>query len=63
MQWQWETVEPWRTVMLTYLMMALSNWFEKAECRRREAYLAQSADIVELEQRIRALESNGYRSF
>ncbi|MCG1042149.1 DUF3563 domain-containing protein [Mycetohabitans sp. B8] len=48
--------------MLTYLLMALSNWFEKAERRRREAYLAQSADIFELERRIRALENNGYRS-
>jgi hypothetical protein len=55
--------DSWRTVMLTYLMMALSNWFENAERRRREAYLAQSADIFELERRIRALENHGYRSF
>ena len=47
--------------MLTYLLMALSNWFENAERRRREAYLAQSTDIVELEQRIRALERNAFR--
>jgi Protein of unknown function (DUF3563) len=47
--------------MLTYVLMALSNWFENAERRRREAYLAQSTDIVQLEKRIRALESNGFR--
>lgn len=48
--------------MFAYLIEKLSTWFEVAEQRRREAYLSQSTDIVQLEQRIRSLESNGYNA-
>ncbi|CAM2193734.1 DUF3563 family protein [Paraburkholderia sp. A1RI_3L] len=46
--------------MFAYILDKLSTWFETAERNRREAYLAQSTDIVQLEQRLRSLESNGY---
>lgn len=46
--------------MFAYILEALSNWFEVAERTRREAYLASSSDIVQLEQRIRSLETDGY---
>jgi hypothetical protein len=46
--------------MIAYIVEKLSTWFESAERNRREAYLASSADIVQLEQRIRSLETNGY---
>jgi hypothetical protein len=46
--------------MFAYILEKLSNWFEAAERRRRESYLAASADVVQLEQRIRSLEANGY---
>jgi hypothetical protein len=46
--------------MFAYILDKLSTWFETAERTRREAYLAQSTDIVQLEQRLRSLESNGY---
>lgn len=46
--------------MITYIVEKLSNWFETAERDRREAYLADSSDVVQLEQRIRSLETNGY---
>ncbi|HWT38756.1 MAG TPA: DUF3563 family protein [Paraburkholderia sp.] len=46
--------------MFAFLIEKLSNWFETAERSRREAYLAASSDIVQLEQRIRALETSGY---
>ncbi|WDD94694.1 DUF3563 domain-containing protein [Burkholderia sp. FERM BP-3421] len=46
--------------MFAYVIEKLSTWFETAERTRREAYLASSSDIVQLEQRIRALETNGY---
>ncbi|HEY3539739.1 MAG: DUF3563 family protein [Trinickia sp.] len=46
--------------MLAYIIEKLSNWFESAERTRREAYLASSSDVVDLEKRLRALESNGY---
>jgi hypothetical protein len=46
--------------MVAYIIEKLSNWFESAERTRREAYLASSSDIVDLEKRLRALESNGY---
>lgn len=47
--------------MLTYIFASLNVWFETAERRRREAYLASSSNIAELEHRIRTLEDNGYR--
>jgi hypothetical protein len=46
--------------MFAYLLEKLSNWFETAERRRRETYLATSADLVQLEQRIRLIEMHGY---
>jgi hypothetical protein len=46
--------------MFAYFLEKLSVWFETAERDRREAYLASSADIVQLEQRIRSLEKSGY---
>jgi hypothetical protein len=46
--------------MFAYVIEKLSTWFETAERDRREAYLAESSDIVQLEQRIRSLETNGY---
>jgi hypothetical protein len=46
--------------MFAYVLEKLSTWFEAAERNRREAYLAASSDIVQLEQRIRSLETNGY---
>ncbi len=49
-------------IMFAYILEALSNWFEAAERRRREEWLASSSDIVQLEQRIRSLESDGYTS-
>jgi hypothetical protein len=46
--------------MFAYVLEKLSTWFEVAERNRREEYLASSSDIVQLEQRIRTLETNGY---
>ena len=46
--------------MFAVILEKLSTWFETAERSRREAYLASSSDIVQLEQRIRSLETNGY---
>jgi hypothetical protein len=46
--------------MFAYILEKLSSWFESAEHSRREAYLASSTDVVQLEQRIRSLETNGY---
>ena len=44
--------------MFAYILEKLSTWFETAEFRRREAWLATSTDIVELERRLRSLESD-----
>jgi Protein of unknown function (DUF3563) len=46
--------------MFAYILEKFSNLLESAERSRVEAYLASSADIVDLEQRLRNLESNGY---
>ncbi|MGC7406014.1 DUF3563 family protein [Pandoraea pneumonica] len=46
--------------MFAALFEVVNTWFETAERRRREAFLAESKDIVELEQRIRSLETAGY---
>lgn len=47
-------------VMFAYILDKISNYFESAERSRREAYLASSADVADLEKRMRALENNGY---
>jgi hypothetical protein len=52
--------DPWRNIMFAYILEKLSNWFETAERSRREAYLASSSDVVDLERRLRSLETNGY---
>ena len=39
---------------------ALGNWFHRQEVKNREAYLAQSTDIFDLERRIRYLERRPY---
>jgi hypothetical protein len=46
--------------MFSYIFAAVSNWLENAERGRRDAYLAESSDIFELERRIRSLEKNGF---
>jgi hypothetical protein len=46
--------------MFVYILEKLSNWFESAERNRREAYLASSSDVVDLERRLRSLEAHGY---
>ena len=38
------------------LMNRLDNWLSRQQAKQREAYLAQSQDIFELEARIRHLE-------
>ena len=46
-------------IMFAKILLVVSNWFERAERRRREAFLARATDIVDLENRIRELEK-GY---
>jgi|HubBroStandDraft_5_1064220.scaffolds.fasta_scaffold54714_1 hypothetical protein len=48
--------------MLAYLMEKLGSLLEQAEHSRRDAYLASSADIWDLERRMRSLEIDGYPS-
>jgi hypothetical protein len=38
----------------------VDTWFWKQEMKRREAFLAESADIFDLERRMRMLDRNGY---
>jgi len=47
--------------MFAALLMSLNTWFERLEHQSRDAYLAESHDIVELEHRIRVLESESIR--
>ena len=41
-------------------LAAVDNWFYRRQLQEREAYLAQSTDIFDLEQRIRHLERRPY---
>jgi hypothetical protein len=45
------------------LLQRLARWLWKQQVREREAYLAQSKDIFELEQRLRDLERIGGRYY
>lgn len=42
------------------LLKKLTNWFESASQKEREAYLSKSSDIFDLESRIRNLENRKY---
>ncbi|WP_176091373.1 DUF3563 family protein [Burkholderia ambifaria] len=42
--------------MIAYLLMKLSALLERTEFAARDAYLASSADLFELERRIRLLD-------
>lgn len=46
--------------MFAYLLEKLGVWMERAEQARRDAYLASSADLEELERRMQLLETKGY---
>jgi hypothetical protein len=48
--------------MFAALMMGLNNWLERIERQRRDAYLSESSDIVELEYRIRTLETRSFNA-
>jgi hypothetical protein len=48
--------------MIAPFLVLLNAWFEKAERKRREALLASSQDIYELEHRIRTFDKNGWNS-
>jgi Protein of unknown function (DUF3563) len=51
-----------RKTMFAPFLVLLNAWFEKAERKRREALLASSQDIYELEHRIRTFDKNGWNS-
>jgi hypothetical protein len=46
--------------MFAYILEKLGGWFERSEQRRLERYLTGSADLTEIERRLRWLEKNGY---
>ncbi|TDN58885.1 DUF3563 family protein [Paraburkholderia sp. BL10I2N1] len=45
--------------MFAYLARKLRSLLERAEHGRRDAYLASSVDLCELERRMRSIEING----
>lgn len=49
-----------RRVVSFRISAFVENWFACLEDRRRDAYLATSKDLAELETRIRELEHRGY---
>ncbi|MFP3550859.1 DUF3563 family protein [Paraburkholderia sp. SIMBA_049] len=49
--------------LVTYFALLLEHigrWFDCAERRRRDEYLAGARDLAELERRMRSLEKDGY---
>jgi hypothetical protein len=44
--------------MFAYLIEKLVNLLERAEHSRRDAYLASSVDVFEVERRMRSIEIN-----
>jgi hypothetical protein len=45
--------------MFAYLVKQLRNLLERAEHSRRDAYLASSVDLFDLERRMRSIETRG----
>jgi hypothetical protein len=46
--------------MFAYFLEKLGQWFERAEYERRAEFLGQSADLADLERRMRYAERSGY---
>jgi hypothetical protein len=46
-------------IMFAYVLHQLASFFERSEQRRRDAYLASSSDLGDLERRMRTIDSNG----
>ena len=44
-------------IMFAFLLAWIGRWFERAEQRRNDEYLAGARDLAELERRMRSLES------
>jgi hypothetical protein len=49
-----------RTKKVPSWTSALADWFYRQQVKQREAYLAQSADVFDLERRLRQLERQGH---
>jgi hypothetical protein len=47
-------------MLFAFLLDHSGRWFERAERRRRDEYLAGARDLADLERRMRALERDGY---
>jgi hypothetical protein len=43
-------------IMFSLLLTRIHHWFERAEQRRNDEYLASARDLAELERRMRSLE-------
>lgn len=43
--------------MFAFLLTRIDYWFERAEQRRNDEYLASARDLAELERRMRSVES------
>ena len=48
------------SMCFAFLLEHIGYWFERAERRRRDEYLAGARDLIELEHRIRSIERDGY---
>jgi hypothetical protein len=48
-------------IMFAYLLEKIGAWFDRAENARRDAWLASSTALAQLEQRMHLLETRGYR--
>ena len=48
--------------MFAYILEKLAAWFDRSEQRRLDHFLAGSADLAEIEHRLRWVEKNGYPS-
>jgi hypothetical protein len=45
--------------MFAFLLHQVASFFERAEQRRRDAYLGSSSDLADLERRMRAVDADG----
>jgi hypothetical protein len=50
------------TIMFAYLIEKISSWFDRNEQRQRDRYLEGSADVAEVERRMRKYESRDFAS-
>jgi hypothetical protein len=60
LKWYFQEIVMFFSMYFAFFLEHIGYWFELAERRRRDEYLAGARDLIDLERRIRSIEREGY---